>query len=317
MRCAFRYPVLRSVKYGPESGLRILTFHGVDERNCTDYNTRFISNEKLDKLLALIRRDARLLSLEGLFAGPLKTDRMNVVLTFDDGYRNNLTRALPVLEKYNAPACFFVSVPRSQGKEILLNDLYDLGCDSLPSVIRAGKYSFRRNFRGQHTEEGGMSFKQYIRSCNTEALHGLYGMMEALKILPAGKEDYWQLLSDREISELSAHPLITIGSHGCMHLSYPDAGREEALNDMKAARIRLSELCGKEINALAHPYECVTEQSFGWAEQAGYTLQMAGMTDAASFSDQFRIFGRMMMHPYLPPAELWACIKRGSYGNPF
>ncbi|GKY88148.1 polysaccharide deacetylase family protein [Sinisalibacter aestuarii] len=44
--------------------------------------------------------------VEALQAGRLK--RRSVAITFDDGYRNNLTTALPILEKYGYPATVFV-----------------------------------------------------------------------------------------------------------------------------------------------------------------------------------------------------------------
>lgn len=40
----------------------------------------------------------------------LHSDRPGVLLTFDDGFANNVTNVIPVLERFSAPAVFFVAV---------------------------------------------------------------------------------------------------------------------------------------------------------------------------------------------------------------
>src|SRR5260370_33213581 len=44
----------------------------------------------------------------GQILGGLQPSGKYILLTFDDGYCNNL-RALPVMEEFNAPAVFFIS----------------------------------------------------------------------------------------------------------------------------------------------------------------------------------------------------------------
>lgn len=55
----------------------------------------------------LARRRARVVSLDSLLDA--NNGRREIAITFDDGFRDNLTTALPVLEKYDFPMAVFVA----------------------------------------------------------------------------------------------------------------------------------------------------------------------------------------------------------------
>ena len=86
----------------------ILMYHSIDDRpdhfNSVAPDTfarqmSYLSAQKLNvfQLSELVRRLCEKLPLRG-----------SVVITFDDGYRNNLTNALPVLRQHGFPATIFV-----------------------------------------------------------------------------------------------------------------------------------------------------------------------------------------------------------------
>lgn len=61
----------------------------------------------------LKRHNYNVISLDelvGLLKNRSKIPARTVVITFDDGYMNNYTRAYPILRKYNFPATFFIIV---------------------------------------------------------------------------------------------------------------------------------------------------------------------------------------------------------------
>lgn len=59
--------------------------------------------------LYFLKRYTNVLSLDDFFSGKLSSDKINVVITFDDGYKSWITYAVPVLKKLELPAIFFVS----------------------------------------------------------------------------------------------------------------------------------------------------------------------------------------------------------------
>ncbi len=88
-------PVLNS----HPSPARILTYHSVGHRR---YEMN-VTPEAFAAQMAWLASNQKIISLESAATGGA-----GVALTFDDGYRDNLINALPILEHYGFPATIFV-----------------------------------------------------------------------------------------------------------------------------------------------------------------------------------------------------------------
>ena len=108
-------------------GKRILIYHGIDQKGRKDLNSRFISKALLEKQLAYFAENFNCLSVAEYFEkGIIKNGKLSIALTFDDGYLNNYTHVLPLLEKYNIPASFYVTGLHDTTEGILWADLVDI-----------------------------------------------------------------------------------------------------------------------------------------------------------------------------------------------
>ena len=90
-------------------GIRILMYHRVDRAPTYDQLT--VTPARFARQLEYLARHCRVLSLaaavEELEIG--RQTRDGVVVTFDDGYLDNLVHALPVLRRHRIPATIFVT----------------------------------------------------------------------------------------------------------------------------------------------------------------------------------------------------------------
>ncbi len=59
--------------------------------------------------LGFLKKYTNVVSLSDFMQGHLSTTRLNVVLTFDDGYKSWATSVAPILKSLNLPATFFVA----------------------------------------------------------------------------------------------------------------------------------------------------------------------------------------------------------------
>jgi peptidoglycan/xylan/chitin deacetylase (PgdA/CDA1 family) len=95
--------------YRLRPAIRILMYHRVN--NLERYDQLAVTPKRFEEQMATLVRHCRILSLaqalRELEAGGPRTSA--VVLTFDDGYRDNLVHALPVLKRYGLPATVFVT----------------------------------------------------------------------------------------------------------------------------------------------------------------------------------------------------------------
>ena len=107
---------------GPRYTVPVIMYHRVEEN--PDAASDTVSPEVFERQMAYLRRHGyRVIPLDDLVAGTVAGQtfpRGTVVLTFDDGYENNYTNALPVLTQYRFPATVFIS-PDFMGRDGFLD----------------------------------------------------------------------------------------------------------------------------------------------------------------------------------------------------
>jgi peptidoglycan/xylan/chitin deacetylase (PgdA/CDA1 family) len=95
-------------KIRQKSLITVLAYHrvAIDE---DDINA--VSLENFEKQMAFLKRRYSVIRLDELLSrmNAGLNDERSVVITFDDGYLDNYTNAVPILEKYELPASFFIS----------------------------------------------------------------------------------------------------------------------------------------------------------------------------------------------------------------
>ncbi len=93
-----------------KKGVSVLMYHSVDNNNVFFTVSPENFKKQMNRLFKSHYRVIRLDELIDVLEKGEKMPKKTVVLTFDDGYKDNYTNAWPILRKYNFPAIIFLTV---------------------------------------------------------------------------------------------------------------------------------------------------------------------------------------------------------------
>ncbi len=260
------YARLRSL-----AGATILMYHSVArpaEAAWIDPPNR-MAPERFEAHLRYLRRHRRVLSLgevvERLRNGQC-CPRGSVVLTFDDGYRDNLHVAAELLARYDLPATLYLPTA-----------YIDRGENHWADMVHAAL----RNVRPGNVTIAGTTFDL---PRETEALRS---WLHA-DLLPATAEARRQRLIELvaalqpeapprltmnwdEVRELvGAFPRFEIGAHTVEHIDLRTHDGAAATFELEHARRRIAEELGTAPRHMSYPYGRASADSIDRVRRAGY-----------------------------------------------
>ncbi len=181
----------------------------------------------------------------------IEKDNRYILLTFDDGYFNNML-AVNVLEKYKVPAVFFITI-----RNIIENRSFWW------DVI----YKYRR--------KQGISIEKIRRE---ESMLKLLNYRSIDKYLTEnfGKDsqnpwsDIDRPFTETEIRSLAANPYITFGNHTFNHTILNSVSREEIKEEFDKSNKYLLDFTGKFPSSLAFPNGYYSEDALEVAQETGF-----------------------------------------------
>jgi peptidoglycan/xylan/chitin deacetylase (PgdA/CDA1 family) len=247
-----------------------------------------IAPEIADTHITVLRKYYNIISLtdflEAKKSGGLNTlPPKSLVITFDDGHRNNYGLK-PIVEKQRVPVVIFLC---------------------------AGIVGTNRHFWWQH---GAIKDIRSLKSCSDD---------ERLKKLAdlgfdESKEyDYPQGLTKEEINNLAQSPFINFQSHSLTHPCLPKCSPDKAFHEISASKRDLESTYSFKIYAFAYPNGDYSDREIAFLKKTGY---QCGLTCDPGFNDDatpLYQLKRLSMNSNADINELlvrasglWAFIKR-------
>jgi len=210
----------------------ILLYHRID-RSARDRWRLCVSAENFEEQLDRLAGRFRPVSLREL-ADSVRAGRVphrSIAVTFDDGYRDNLTRALPLLKDRGTPATFFLSGDGAAAGGSFWWEQLDA---SLEKVGLNGDEARELHWRLAHAAEEDRR--------------------RELAELPRGDGPLPPRLIKEEVATLAREPLAEIGAHGWSHRSLASLPLDEQRGEVGENIRTLSESLGVEIVSFAYPF---------------------------------------------------------------
>ena len=204
-----------------------------------------------------------------------------VVVTFDDGYTDNLYQAKPLLENYNIPATVFMPTGHIGDKEEFWWDELDrllLHPPKLPERLCLEVKGGRRHCSDQ-SEKGAepcsrrsLYFSVYQLLLPLSEKDRQAVLQEIRKWIGAEPEarPAYKTLSPEEVTMLGQGGLVEIGAHTITHpflSAHPEVFQRQ---EIERGKIDLEELTGRPVNSFAYPHGDYNEKSVALVQKAGF-----------------------------------------------
>jgi peptidoglycan/xylan/chitin deacetylase (PgdA/CDA1 family) len=335
----------RSRRPGPRC--TVLNYHRVF-RAPLGYHDIAVAPDTFRKHLDhMLRHDYGFLSLaqyEEYLAGERVLERDSVVLTFDDGYRDNYTAAFPLLRESRIPAAVFLCTgPVETG--------VPLWWDRVEEAVRGGRSVGMRSL-GSDPDIPGQVASLYVdglTGSDRSASVAIGRLVDTLKALPAAERQRAIAALERQIppaGDTSSIMMtwgmvremheagVAFGAHSVTHPAFSELTPESARAEIEGSRRSIEEHIGAPVTAFAYPYgkegffddstiDALKASGIRWAyttvngrNEPGadpYVLRRDGMRDVPAYVLAVRLAGVFEL-PAL--ARLRARIERGPATRP-
>lgn len=212
-----------------------------------------------------------------------------VLISFDDGYRNNLTHAAAELNRFGFPAIVFVATGFIDGKRLLWTQELDelvlqWEAERLP-LPDGGEVLMR----GEHASRDELA-ERIRQSCKRLSVDRRQSYLEMLRSegrlsLQQWQRELYEFMTWDEVRELAGRG-FAVGSHTVNHPILAQLGPEELDRELQDSKAAVERQLGRPCRWIAYPNGSRSDVSaavFAAASRAGYEV---GFPLFGGFSDR-------------------------------
>lgn len=207
-----------------KNSLTILLYHGVTDKEpkgIENYSGKHIKKEDFYKQMSYIKKNCVILSINEVVEHYLNRKAFSgnsVAVTFDDGFKNNYTNAVPILEELGIPAVFYISTGFIGNDKMFWVDVLE------DSINRCEKRKIKVNLSGPPVifqlgtpELKIRAIEEIKRYCkqvnNTKKNRVLLELQEETRVASHSSFDNYLKMDWNAVKKLDSNPLFTIGGH--------------------------------------------------------------------------------------------------------
>ncbi|TCR65406.1 polysaccharide deacetylase [Bosea sp. BK604] len=259
----------------------ILTMHNVRpwrERGFAPNRLLEVTPDFLDRTLGLIRGEGYdIVSLDEALVrlSESKPGRFFVALTFDDGYRDNLDHAWPVLARHGAPWTLFVTPGFAERTARLWWLELEEAIRALPRVsldLPDGGFSARTESDGEKRLAFSRLYWRLRKGPEATLLAAISDLAGQAGIASAALVER-ECVPWETLRSLAGAPDVTIGAHTMSHPMLAKHPPEVASREIAESKARLEAELGLPIRHLAYPVGdpgSAGPREFALAREAGF-----------------------------------------------
>lgn len=260
---------------------RVVFWHGVDEIVDPIIEAESFTTVNFEKQINYLRKNFEIISIDEFYKRYTKNTFTNneVVLTFDDGYLNNLTIVKPLLKKYNLPFTVFISTHNISKGELFPTSVARLLIwGSNIKKIKIPVLNFESSIiteeekkdvskkisdflKNEKLETVKIIVKELIENISTEEYISLRKKYSSVE--PMNWDHVKKILGDG----------VTVGSHCDYHICcHENQSKEDITYQITNSKNIIEEKLGVDCHFFAYPNGDFTSFSNQCVQNAGYLM---------------------------------------------
>ena len=202
----------------------ILCFHRVANPDHGGRSALAISPKDFERVLDQVGSRYEFVSLEQGMT-PSRTKR--AVVTFDDGYADNLHTAMPILERRGIPVTFFITTGFIDSDHLFPADAMDGVYDAIHDGV---------DLPGELGQLTGMTYWEALDKLSGSSDPVFWAMIASLSALARQRvldtDSHRRPMTLLELRKLADRPGVTLGPHTHTHRRLTSVSVSEALTDV-------------------------------------------------------------------------------------
>jgi peptidoglycan/xylan/chitin deacetylase (PgdA/CDA1 family) len=288
----------------PSPSAVILLYHRIAEPGVDPFRL-CVPPERFKQHLELLSAAWPIVPLEELVSDldTAAPARPGVVVTFDDGYVDNLEVAYPIASSSNVPMTVFVT-GRLNGEPFWWDELAALICDNrhlLGDALKLRLRGRRRSFpmaTEKQRRVACLEIHRELKLASENERRRVLDRIAGVSALPIAASAGRPMRTD-ELERLAGLPTVTIGSHGINLRALSSLTAEERLAELEQAKQFAEEASGQSVAFFSYPFgrpRDVGKASARAVAEAGYRAACTTVQSAVTAGADVYELPRLTVH---------------------
>ncbi len=287
LRLVFASGLWRLWQFAHRRAVIVLTVHGVMRRTGGEAWQPLrerLAPERLDACLDTLKRHYRFVTLDAavdMLTGRRPVEPYSMVLTFDDGYRNHVSKALPILARHGVPGVVYVCTGHAEARRPFWFDRIDYALQraaacsevevagrALP-IDRSSRGALEASYTRLRVEAKGTERDDREMNAELDAIADRLEACGGARLSDVFEADEWA--ATLRVDEVrAAADALTFGSHTADHLRVHRVPPQVVSDQLTRSKRAIEDWTGRPCRAFCYPDGGVSPDAAALVRAAGY-----------------------------------------------
>ncbi|NQU75670.1 MAG: polysaccharide deacetylase family protein [Planctomycetes bacterium] len=256
-----------------------------------------------------------------MLSGKVPLQPYSLVFTFDDGYQNNITHAMPILRRYNATATIFLTTGHVDNRKPFWFDRLDYAlqlapvrCREIQLGLRAGELDVTDTKTLAAAFAKQRNLAKARQGSDVEFLAEMEGMASALEsdsgrsLADISEKDDWSAVLSWSEIQAAVGDGVMFGSHTVDHVRLGLVDAATADEQMRRSKEAIEAHTNRPCIHLAYPNGSFSAETIRLAGECGYICAVTTEEGTNRPGDDLLKLRRITMPTNTPVSDILARV---------